>query len=76
MYEELKQVLVTNLKVDREVIRPTATLEDIELDSLAIVELSLYLESELGISISSEEIFGRTSLGDLAGLLEQQSGNV
>ncbi|MGW1162862.1 acyl carrier protein [Streptomyces sp. NPDC002513] len=76
MFEELKNLLVTRLGVEPEVIQPTTTLQDTDLDSLAIVEICMFLENDLNISISDSEIFGMNNIGDLAGLMEQRSANV
>ncbi|MFF2328582.1 MULTISPECIES: acyl carrier protein [unclassified Streptomyces] len=76
MFEELKNILVADLKVDPEAVQPTATLEDTALDSLAIVELCLAVEQQLQVSISEDEIFAATTLGDLARLVEERSANV
>lgn len=73
MFEKLKEILVNKLKVTPEQITPEATREDIELDSLAVVELSLVLETELGVSVSDDELLEAETVGDMVALIEQRS---
>lgn len=76
MYETLKEILVSKLKVTPEQVTPEATREDVELDSLAVVELSLLLEKELGMAISDDELLELPTIGDMAELMEQRSTKV
>ncbi|MGI5515166.1 acyl carrier protein [Streptomyces sp. CA-106131] len=76
MFESVKEILVNKLKVDPEQITPEATREDIELDSLAVVELSLVLETELGVSVSDDELLEAETVGDMVALIEQRSARV
>ncbi|MFJ9058741.1 MULTISPECIES: acyl carrier protein [unclassified Streptomyces] len=76
MFEKLKEILVNKLKVTPEQITLEATREDIELDSLAIVELSLVLENELGVSVSDDELLEAETVGDMVALIEQRTERV
>ncbi|MFE9022699.1 acyl carrier protein [Streptomyces sp. NPDC007808] len=76
MFEQLKEILVSKLKVDPEHITPDATREDIELDSLAVVELSLVLEKELDLRISDDELMEIPTVGAMVRLLEERSAAV
>jgi acyl carrier protein len=76
MFESVKEILVNKLKVNPEQITPEATREDIELDSLAVVELSLVLETELGVSVSDDELLEAKTVGDMVALIEQRSARV
>ncbi|MGW1408710.1 acyl carrier protein [Streptomyces sp. NPDC002403] len=76
MFETLKEILVGKLKVTPEQVTPEATREDVELDSLAIVELSLVLEKELGVVISDDELLELPTIGAMAELMEQRSAKV
>jgi acyl carrier protein len=73
VFETLKEMLVSKLKVTPESVVPDATREDIELDSLAVVELSLVLEKELGLTISDDELLSAETVGEMAKLMEQRS---
>ncbi|MEU9133866.1 phosphopantetheine-binding protein [Kitasatospora sp. NPDC048540] len=76
MFETLKEILVSKLKVSPEQVTPEATKEDVELDSLAVVELSLVLEKELGVEISDDELLDAETIGDMARLIEERSARV
>lgn len=76
MLEQLRNILADTLKVAPETIVPEATREDIELDSLAVVELSLLLKSELGLDISDDELLEAETVADMARLMEERSAKV
>ncbi|MFF5566820.1 acyl carrier protein [Streptomyces sp. NPDC012623] len=75
MFETLKEMLVSKLKVAPEQVTPEATREDVELDSLAVVELSLLLEKELGLQISDDELLEAATMGDMADLMAERSAS-
>jgi acyl carrier protein len=54
--ERLKEVLVTELGLDADKIKEEASFEeDLEVDSLGVVELLMALEDEFGVKIPDEE---------------------
>ena len=55
-YERLKKIVVEQLGVDEAEVLPEASfVDDLNADSLDLVELIMSLEEELGIEISDEE---------------------
>ncbi|MFF7971108.1 phosphopantetheine-binding protein [Streptomyces sp. NPDC007905] len=76
MLEQLKEILSNKLKVSPESITAEATREDIELDSLAVVELSLLLKSELDLDISDDDLLEAETVGDMVRLMEERSATV
>ncbi|BFV59194.1 hypothetical protein KCMC57_up42980 [Kitasatospora sp. CMC57] len=76
MFEKLKEILVSKLKVMPEQVTPEATKEDVELDSLAVVELSLLLEAEYGISITDDQLLEAETIGEMAALIEEAGARV
>ncbi|GAA3879116.1 hypothetical protein GCM10023084_35020 [Streptomyces lacrimifluminis] len=76
MLEQLKDILSNKLKVSPESITPEATREDIELDSLAVVELSLLLKSELDLDISDDDLLEAETVADMVRLMEERSAKV
>ncbi|GGL65643.1 acyl carrier protein [Streptomyces fumigatiscleroticus] len=70
MFEQLKDILAGKLHVPADSITMEATPQDIELDSLAVVELSLVLDKELCIRISDDELSGAGTVGDIVRLME------
>lgn len=76
MLEQLKEILSLKLKVSPEAITPEATREDIELDSLAVVELSLLLKSELDLDVSDDDLLEAETVADMVRLMEERSATV
>ena len=55
-YERLKKIIVEQLGVDEEEVQPQASfVEDLNADSLDLVELIMSLEEEFGMEISDED---------------------
>lgn len=75
IYELLVDLLVNRFEVDRAAVGPDVTFEDLEMDSLFLVELLLVLQSELGErgSLVSEDVAGPSdTLAGAARLIEDQ----
>ncbi|MFB7379321.1 acyl carrier protein [Kitasatospora purpeofusca] len=60
----LRDCLVAEFDVPADRVEPGATLASLELDSLALVELSLLVEERIGATVS--DIRPESTLGDLA----------
>ena len=59
MFEKVKEVMINTLSCDEEKILPEAKLnEDLNIDSLDAVELTMALEEEFGIKIPDTELEG------------------
>lgn len=69
LYERLRDILAGKLHVDPDLITYDATPEEIELDSLALVELSLVLETEFGIRISEDDLAEAPTVGAVVRLM-------
>lgn len=69
MFTALRDILVGPLKVELKKITPEATLNDLGLDSLAVVELSLVLEKDLGVKITDDELMDAPTIGAVADLI-------
>ena len=55
IYEAVKQVLVEELKLSADVVRPDADLRrDLGLDSLDVATVAMALEEKLGVEVSDE----------------------
>ncbi|MER5495308.1 acyl carrier protein [Streptomyces sp. NPDC002454] len=71
-FNELKTILIQELKVAPEMVRPDATLEDVEFDSLTLVELTVILERDLGVDIEDHELRDQATLADMGRLVEDR----
>ncbi|AZM60899.1 MULTISPECIES: acyl carrier protein [unclassified Streptomyces] len=73
-YEKLVDLLVTHFAVEREKIRPDATFEELDLDSLFLVELLLVLQTELDMELADDAVNRTDTFGHLAELVEGRLG--
>lgn len=55
LYDRIETILIETFKVPEDDIRPDATFESLELDSLDLVELMMVIEEELGVRIEDDE---------------------
>ena len=73
MFEQVKDALVESLNIDGADIKVESNLkEDLGIDSLAAVELSLDLESEFDVEISDEELAALVTVEDIVKLIESK----
>ena len=73
MFEQVKDALVELLNIDGGDIKLESNLkDDLGIDSLAAVELSLDLETEFDVEISDEELAALVSVEDIVKLIESK----
>ena len=71
-YERLKKIIVEQLGVDEEEVTPTASfVEDLNADSLDLVELIMSLEEEFGLEISDEDAERIQKVSDAVEYIEE-----
>jgi len=75
LYEQLKSILVNDLQLVADDIRPEATLEEAGLDSLGMVELSLVLSKRYGVEVSDDELVDTATVAHVADLLAQRTSS-
>ena len=65
-FETVRDIIVDTLSCDAEAIQPEAKLlEDLEADSLEIVELSMALQENLGVGIEDEDLENIKTVPDI-----------
>lgn len=72
--ETLQRILKTNFSLESEAVRPDARLEDLNIDSLATVEVLFAVESEFKVTVPAEPAVQQTSLqtvGDLVAYIDR-----
>ena len=72
MYDKLAELLITRFDVDTTEIRPDATFEDLEMDSLFLVELGLVIKRDLDVKLNEEDATPRNTVADIVKLIEVQ----
>jgi acyl carrier protein len=71
-YDRLKKIIVEQLGVDEEEVNPTASfVEDLNADSLDLVELIMSLEEEFGMEISDEDAEKIQKVSDAVEYIEE-----
>lgn len=57
MVEKIMDYMVETLQIDRERITPEANLfDDLQLTSLDLVDIAMYIEEEFGIVLEEEDL--------------------
>lgn len=72
MYDELKSILVNDIGLAEDNIRPDATLEEAGMDSLALVELSLVLDKRHAVVLTDDELVETATVADISDLVAQR----
>ncbi|WP_416974725.1 acyl carrier protein [Streptomyces sp. 4F14] len=75
-YTALAKILVDEIKVPADLVSPDASFQELELDSLALVELSVLIERELGVEIPEDELQDVSSLSGLTRLVERRTAGI
>jgi acyl carrier protein len=71
-FERLKKIIVEQLGVDEEeVTLPASFVEDLNADSLDLVELIMSLEEEFGMEISDEDAEKIQKVSDAVEFIEE-----
>ena len=71
-YDRLKKIIVEQLGVDEVDVKPEASfVDDLNADSLDLVELIMSLEEEFGMEISDEDAEKIKSVGDAQEYIEE-----
>ncbi len=71
IFEKVKEVIVDKLGVDADKVTPEARFrEDLEADSLDLVELIMEFEEKFGGEISDEDAQKITTVGEAVAYLE------
>ena len=73
VFEKVKGLFVEDLGIDESKVTMDAKLEeDLEIDSLGIVEVVMAFEDEFGIEINDEELADVSTVGQAVNLLQSK----
>lgn len=74
MFEEIKNILVSELDVDPDAITPDSQLSgDLGINSLELADLVLLCEDKFGVAISDDDIRSFVTVNDVITYLEKNS---
>ena len=76
VYERVSALLTEKFGVPADDIRPDATFEELDLDSLDLVEFAMAAQDELGVEITDDEAADLETLADAVTLLEAKGAKV
>jgi len=76
VYDKVKDLLVDKFGVPADEVTAEATFEDLDLDSLDLVEFALAAEEEMGVRITDEEAERLVTVQDTVDLLESKGAKV
>src|SRR6267142_6503415 len=73
-YERLKKIVVEQLGADEDEVKPEASfVDDLNADSLDLVELIMSLEEEFGTEISDEDAEKIRTVGDAVEYIDERN---
>ncbi|MFI8169867.1 acyl carrier protein [Streptomyces sp. NPDC086081] len=71
-YEIIRHTLTTTFRIPGDEVTPESTLEELEIDSLALAEFALILEQKLGVKPHSEHTTRTSRLAEITQYIDEQ----
>lgn len=71
-YDTLVNLLVNRFEVNRADIGPDVTFDELDMDSLFLVEMLLVVQSELGVAINEDTASPGDTIGRTAECIDEQ----
>ena len=76
MFEKVKEMLINDLAVNADEIKPEAELiNDLGINSLELADLILLCEVKFGIEVKDDDIHKFITVGDVVAYLEENVKN-
>ncbi|MFW5894606.1 MAG: acyl carrier protein [Bacillota bacterium] len=73
MFEKVKEVIVEELGVEAESVTPEASIiDDLDADSLDVVELVMALEETFDIKVEDDKVQSLRTVQDVVDFIEKQ----
>ena len=75
MFEKLKKILVEQLNVSEDKVTLEANIvEDLEADSLSVMQIIMEMEEEFGLTVEDEDVNNLRTVGDIVKYCEEKLG--
>jgi len=71
IFEKVRSLISEQLDIDEDKITPETTFEDIDADSLDVVELVMALEEEFDLEIADEAVENIKTVADVVSYIEE-----
>ena len=71
VFDKIADIIAEKLDIDKELIKPESSFDDMEVDSLYMVEIMLTIEDEFGVTI--EDASEMKTVADLCDFVEKNS---
>jgi acyl carrier protein len=71
--ELITELLVDELDIQADLITDTATLEELDLDSLDLVEIGQIVEQKYGVRIRASDAEGVANIGDVVEMIHAKA---
>ena len=73
MFEKVRQILVEQLGVSEDKVTLEANIvEDLEADSLSVMQIIMELEEEFGLTVEDEDVNNLRTVGDIVKYCESK----
>jgi acyl carrier protein len=76
LQEKITQLLITHFGVAAEAVTPDTTYEQLSLDSLVLIELTMIIKKELGVRLDDDALQAGSTIADTAELIESNGVRV
>ena len=74
MIDQIKEFIVNNFQIEKERLTPDAHLvDDLELTSLDIVDIAMYIEEEFGVILDEEDLSSVSTVQSFLDLIEKEA---
>lgn len=77
VFDKIKALIVEQFMVNdpNTITMQTSFVDDLEADSLDIVELIMAVEEEFGVAIDDQDVDGVKTIGDVVNYITEKQGN-
>lgn len=73
MFETVKKILVEQLSISEDRVTMEANIvEDLEADSLSVMQIIMELEEEFGLTVEDEDVNNLRTVGDIVKYCESK----